>query len=562
MLTYIIRRLLLMIPTIIGITFLVFMLIAASPGGIGAADATAQEGQEGSINEAVKQAYLEDRYGLGDPVLLQYLRWLRGVSPIKFGTQALKDPTGRLVHTPKTLEPPPLLGDWYGSRDDLEPQRPGSPPEFTDDQGNPLTGEELDQAKIDLFRDIEDDYSRIRANFVAARSAFERAAAEYARVNEARENRAAADARREAYQARQAGNNAKAAELEQEAAEHDREASFWDNMLNQRDEPKFHRLAEITPDPSIPAGADAIAAGQRAVEAFNTAVETRNRLADAFAATPFPRTGFGITDALTLATPELGYSYARSRPVLDLIFEHLPRTLLLNAIAVPIIYAVAIPAGMIMAVRRGSFIDVAAGATLVALWSIPVVWAGVLLVGFLANNQYLGWFPTGGLQSADAGDMLFLPTSDDEGNFQRGFVLDTLWHITLPVVCLVYAGFAIISKQTRAAMLDNFNADYVRTAKAKGVAPNDVTFKHVFRNSLLPLITLFATVFPAMLAGSVVVERIFSIPGMGSLIIEAIALRDRELLLANTLMIGIVNLLALLLADILYALADPRISYE
>ncbi len=111
-------------------------------------------------------------------------------------------------------------------------------------------------------------------------------------------------------------------------------------------------------------------------------------------------------------------------------------------------------------------------------------------------------------------------------------------------------------------MLDNFNMDYVRTAKAKGVASNTIVMRHVFRNSLLPLITMFVSIFPAMLAGSVVIEQIFTVPGMGRLTLESINLRDRELLLANTLMIAGVNLIALLLADILYALADPRISYK
>jgi peptide/nickel transport system permease protein len=111
-------------------------------------------------------------------------------------------------------------------------------------------------------------------------------------------------------------------------------------------------------------------------------------------------------------------------------------------------------------------------------------------------------------------------------------------------------------------MLENFNADYVRTAKAKGVSNRDVIFAHVFRNSLLPLITMFVTIFPAMLAGSVVIERIFSIPGMGYMLIEAISQRDREIILANTTIIAVVNLLALLAADILYATADPRIAYK
>src|SRR5690606_25647682 len=149
-------------------------------------------------------------------------------------------------------------------------------------------------------------------------------------------------------------------------------------------------------------------------------------------------------------------------------------------------------------------------------------------------------FPTAGLHSSDSPDMMYLPGFEN-GKFKPGYLLDTLWHLALPVACLVYAGFAILSKQTRAAMLDNFNADYVRTAKAKGVASHDIVFRHVFRNSLLPLITMFATIFPAMLAGSVVVERIFSIPGMGSLLITAINLRDRELLLAITLMVAATN---------------------
>jgi peptide/nickel transport system permease protein len=126
----------------------------------------------------------------------------------------------------------------------------------------------------------------------------------------------------------------------------------------------------------------------------------------------------------------------------------------------------------------------------------------------------------------------------------------------------VYGGFAILAKQTRAAMLDNYSADYVRTAIAKGVPRSTVAIRHVFRNSLLPIITMFVTIFPAMLGGAVIVERIFTVPGMGSLLLEAISNRDRELILANTLMVAGVNLLALLLADLLYAVADPRVTYE
>jgi ABC-type dipeptide/oligopeptide/nickel transport system permease component len=216
---------------------------------------------------------------------------------------------------------------------------------------------------------------------------------------------------------------------------------------------------------------------------------------------------------------------------------------------------------MLAARKRGSWFDICSGTVFVALWSIPVIWAGVLLVGFVADKEYLGWFPVAGLHDKNADMMTYLP-SYAAGGWSPGYLLDTLWHIALPVLCLVYAGFAVLGKQTRAAMLDNLNQDYVRTAKAKGVPGRIVLMRHVFRNSLLPLITIFVSIFPGMLAGSVVVEQIFSIPGMGTLLIEAINLRDRELILANTFMIAAINLSALLLADILYAAVDPRVTYD
>jgi len=149
-----------------------------------------------------------------------------------------------------------------------------------------------------------------------------------------------------------------------------------------------------------------------------------------------------------------------------------------------------------------------------------------------------------------------------QGHFVRGFLLDRLWHLVLPVLCLSYSGFAFLSKLTRTAVLENLLADYVRTARAKGVKESDILWRHVFRNSLLPLITVSATLLPGLLAGSVIVESIFSIEGMGKLAVEAVSGRDRELLLAVTLISGVLTLIGYLIADICYAIADPRVSYE
>ncbi|MEM8836235.1 MAG: ABC transporter permease [Planctomycetota bacterium] len=521
MFSYVTRRLLIMIPTVVGITFLVFMLIALSPGGIGASLRQAG-GQMEASQRALQEAYLEDRYGLNDPPPVQFLRWAARISPIKFGDRDLRDDSGLLIRPPKDVKLPPLAGVWYADDVTREDDPPRLPPAE-------LGGTQAEQRLA--YRQRSQAYARARGQFVEARLALEEALVAFATT------------------------------------------VGLDAAIDNNEKPvikAFRRIAPGTPrfNELVAADERALAASEAVVDAGNAAMEARSRAVEAqrelraaFDAQPYEQVGIPIVPGVHLSAPDLGESFSRRRPVSDLIGEALPVTLMLNLIAFPIIYIVAVPCGMLAAVRRGSWFDVLSGLLFIGLWSLPRVSAGILLLGYAASDDGLGWFPVKGLHAPDADTFTFLPHQVD-GQWQRGYLLDTLWHAALPVLCLVYFGFAVLSKQTRAAMLENFTADYVRTAKAKGVAPNDVTTRHVFRNSLLPLITIFATIFPTMLSGSVVIERIFSVPGMGNLLIEAIALRDRELLLANVLMISIVNLLALLLADILYALADPRVSYE
>jgi len=258
--------------------------------------------------------------------------------------------------------------------------------------------------------------------------------------------------------------------------------------------------------------------------------------------------------------PDLGESL-RGRPVMDMLIEAVPITLMLNAIAVPIIYLVAISGGVLAARYRGQWFDVTSGGLFLALWSVPVIWVGVILIGYLANQQYVQWFPVGGLHDLQAEEMAFMPRWGDDG-FERGYLLDALWHLVLPVVCLTYGGFAVLAKLTRASVLENMGADYARTARAKGVSGKDVLWQHVFRNSLLPLITVFAAILPSLFVGSVVVETIFSIPGLGKLGVDAAFMKDRELIMAITLIGGIIGLLSELARDICYAIADPRVSYK
>ena len=196
-------------------------------------------------------------------------------------------------------------------------------------------------------------------------------------------------------------------------------------------------------------------------------------------------------DRPAFKVPDLGMTNS-GRRVGEVILETLPITILLNALSLPITYLVAIAAGVYAARRRGGWFDLTSGVAFLALWSIPVIWAGTLAISYFASSQYprLHWFPTSGLHAMQADAMPFLPRLNPfaDGGFQRGWLLDATWHLLLPVLCLTYGSFAVMSKVMRGATLDNLSADYVRTARAKGLPDARVLWQHVFRNSLLPLI--------------------------------------------------------------------------
>jgi microcin C transport system permease protein len=259
--------------------------------------------------------------------------------------------------------------------------------------------------------------------------------------------------------------------------------------------------------------------------------------------------------------PSLGESLEQHRNVTDLISESLPLTLMLNLITIPIVYTIGILTGIRAASLRGGTFDRLSGGVQLATWSIPTMWAGVMLIGLLANRNYLKFFPTSGLSETDALQMPFLPHHTSHG-FERGYLLDYLWHLLLPVICLSYGGTAFLTKLTRGSILENLGSDYTRTARAKGLTENVILFRHVLRNSTLALITVAAGILPALLSGAVVVETIFSIPGMGRLGVQAVQARDREVVLAVTLIGGFVVLISQIIRDLLYAIADPRVTYD
>ncbi|MEM1355571.1 MAG: ABC transporter permease [Planctomycetota bacterium] len=263
-----------------------------------------------------------------------------------------------------------------------------------------------------------------------------------------------------------------------------------------------------------------------------------------------------------IKAPDLGDSQ-RGREVSDLILEALPVTLLINLTAIPIIYTLSIFMGVYAAKYRGTVVDWGVGAATVGLWSMPVMWVGMMLIAWFASAEYpsLQWFPSNGLHDLQADRMAFLPSWNDEG-FQRGYMLDTMWHLALPVLCTVYGGFAVMSKVMRGAVLEAESADYIRTARAKGLSERVILWRHSFRNSLLPLITMISGILPAMFAGSVIIEVIFGLNGMGKLGFDAAFQKDPDVLMGVVLIASLLKLSAELIRDICYAIADPRVSYD
>ncbi|HOI96394.1 MAG TPA: ABC transporter permease [Syntrophobacter fumaroxidans] len=250
-------------------------------------------------------------------------------------------------------------------------------------------------------------------------------------------------------------------------------------------------------------------------------------------------------------TLDFGTSYKDHRNVWEKIAERLPVTIQLNLISIFLVYLIAIPFGVYSAVRPGSFWDHALTLFFFFLYSLPSFWVAVLLIMFLGGGDFWDIFPAYNISSIGA-----------EALSPLQWLLDRVWHLVLPVTCLTYGGLAYLSRLTRANMLEVIREDYVRTARAKGLSERVVIFRHAFRNALLPIITLLAFLLPSMFGGSVIIESIFSIPGMGQLGFEAVLGRDYPVIMAITTVSAMLTLIGLLISDLLYAAMDPRIKLE
>lgn len=250
-------------------------------------------------------------------------------------------------------------------------------------------------------------------------------------------------------------------------------------------------------------------------------------------------------------TLNFGRSFKDQQPVIKHILGRLPVTLEINLLALLAAYFIGVPLGILLSVKQNTATDrLLTGGTFM-LWSMPSFWVGMLLIIFFCNKEFFYWFPAAGIQSLEA---------SEEWGFWRLFT-DHAHHMVLPVLASAYASFAGISRYMRTSMLENLRLDYVRTAQAKGLRFPLVVLRHVLRNSLIPIITLMAGLFPALIAGSVFIETIFTIPGMGFLGFQSVIVRDYPMVMALFTIGSALSLLGILVADILLKAVDPRIEF-
>jgi peptide/nickel transport system permease protein len=254
-------------------------------------------------------------------------------------------------------------------------------------------------------------------------------------------------------------------------------------------------------------------------------------------------------------TGDFGFSFAQSRPVAQIVMEALPNTLVLTGTALVLVFLIGIVIGVVQAVRQYSLFDSTSSVVSLFFYSMPSFWlALMLMLLFSLKAHQWGWpiaLPPTGITSVD---YEFLSAG--------ARLTDRLSHLVLPVATLTLTLAAGVARYTRGQMLEVIRQDYIRTARAKGLPERTVILRHALRNSMLPVITLLGLYLPFLFSGTVFVEVIFAWPGMGRVIVDAIFQRDYPLVMATSFIFAVIVVLGNLLADVLYAVADPRIRYD
>ena len=259
---------------------------------------------------------------------------------------------------------------------------------------------------------------------------------------------------------------------------------------------------------------------------------------------------FGGANSKGIIRGDFGISYVKKEPVIAILKEKLIWSVFFSIVSIILAYIISIPIGIKLAQKPNSRFSKATQLTLFLLYSMPSFFVGVLLLMLFANPDVLSIFPPSGIKPIEG-------YSENASLFAK--FIDSAPYMVLPLICYTYSSLAFISKLTITSIDEQLPLDYIKTARAKGLNETSIIWKHALKNSALPLITVFSSVFPSIVGGSVIIESIFTIPGMGLETVHAIISQDYPIVIAVITLSAVLTIFSYLLADILYAWVDPRI---
>lgn len=262
----------------------------------------------------------------------------------------------------------------------------------------------------------------------------------------------------------------------------------------------------------------------------------------------YVRYGIWLKNILTL---DFGQSFSTEEPVTQVIASKFPISLQFGVISLVLTYLISIPLGIGKAVRDGSKFDVGTSVMLMILYSLPPLILGILLRVYLSGGQFLDWFPLGDLYSDNYAQLS-----------TWGQIKDRIHHFVLPTICYVIGNFTVITFLMKNSLLDEIKLDYIRTARAKGLDEKTVLYKHALRNALIPIVTGLSSFLSVFFAGSIIIEQVFNLDGMGLLGYKSALSRDYNVLMALIFFQALLALVGRLISDLSYSLVDPRIDFS
>lgn len=540
MISYIFKRILLMIPTFVVISMIIFVVLNLAPG-----DPSAQAASDGTetVSQDAQEAYrlFQEQFNLDKPVILNTRFWLTTdeiegkltvIADYQRPVCADDDALAEVEKVEEEKEVQQAVGTPAATDDNAAkaPEEPIDPDALVDpdeEDCTPLAERPGTGQIIDAQEDLTNWGDYAVAHLIVLAKDHDRADIRHLAVNQLSTN-----ARRPQVRRSMQDPPPEIREQNRQISRENNELRRW-RVAQDADE---DAVAQMVEDNWLPWFEE----NQQRFE-----YTTGERVEIFFLDTRFAKYW------QNLLRFDFGVSTVDRRPVQQTIMSKLPYTITLGLISILLAYLISVPLGIWSAYNQNSRKDQFVTVLLFMLYSLPSFFTAVLLIQFFAVGRPFDLFPAGGFIGEAARNSATLN--------QFGSVA---WHLVLPVVCLTYGSLAALSRYARTGILDVIRADYIRTARAKGLSESMVILKHAVRNGLIPILTLAGSILPFVVSGSLVIEYIFNIPGIGLYLYESIFMYDYNAIMGCLLISTVMTLVGLLISDISYAVVDPRITFD